>query len=243
MKEGVACYRIPSIVTAPNGDLVVVIDERVPLCSDLHKNKDINIVMRRSSDNGLTWSEIETVVDYPFGQSASDPSMIVDREAGKIFLFYNYMDLDQEPGVYYLHVRKSTNNGVTWSDAEDITPQISKPEWHNNFKFITSGRGTQTRSGVLLHTLVNLQQGIHVFGSRDHGQSWFLVDYPLKPGDESKIIELSNGTWMVNSRVARENDMRYIHLSSDEGKTWETKPEPALIDPGCNASIIRIHRY
>ncbi|MEZ4826062.1 MAG: sialidase family protein [Bacteroidia bacterium] len=35
MNDSVACYRIPSIVTAPNGDLVVAIDERVPSCGDL----------------------------------------------------------------------------------------------------------------------------------------------------------------------------------------------------------------
>ena len=91
MHAGVACYRIPAIVTAPNGDLVVAIDERVPSCSDLGRNKDINIVMRRSSDDGKTWSEIETVVDYPHGKSASDPSMIVDEVTDKIFLFYNYI--------------------------------------------------------------------------------------------------------------------------------------------------------
>ena len=44
-REGVACYRIPSLVTAPNGDLVAAVDERVPRCSDLHRNRDINVVL------------------------------------------------------------------------------------------------------------------------------------------------------------------------------------------------------
>ena len=35
MQKGVSCYRIPAIVTAPNGDLVAAIDERVPSCGDL----------------------------------------------------------------------------------------------------------------------------------------------------------------------------------------------------------------
>ena len=30
MEDGVSCYRIPSIVTAPNGDIIATIDERVP---------------------------------------------------------------------------------------------------------------------------------------------------------------------------------------------------------------------
>jgi len=238
MREGVACYRIPSLVTAPNGDLVAVIDERVASCADLGDNKDINIVGRRSSDGGLTWSDMETIVDHPFGKSASDPSLIVDRETKEIFLFYNFMDLDNEPGIYYLHVMKSADNGESWSAPEDITAQVNRPEWRDDFKFITSGRGIQTRSGVLLHTLVNLKNGLHVFGSRDHGKTWFLIDTPITPGDESKIVELADGGWMINSRV-KGKGMRYVHVSHDQGVTWQTAPEPALIDPACNAAFIR----
>ncbi len=238
MKEGVSCYRIPALVTAVNGDLVAAIDERVPSCSDLGKSKDINIVVRRSADNGATWSKIETVVDYEYGKAASDPSMIVDRETGDIFMFYNYMDHGAAPDVYYLYVVKSSDNGKTWGEPVDITPQITKPEWEKDFKFITSGRGIQTRSGMLLHTMVNIQNGLHLFGSKDHGKTWFFIDTPIMPGDESKVVELVDGRWMINSRV-RGAGTRYIHISADEGKTWETAPDPTLIDPACNASIIR----
>ena len=238
MEEGVSCYRIPAIITAPNGDVIAAIDERVESCADLNPNNDINIVARRSSDNGKTWSDIETVIDFPFGQSASDPSMILDKETNEIFLFYNYMDLEKEKGVFYLHVVKSADNGKTWSEPEDITSQIAKPEWHNDFKFITSGWGIQTQSGKLLHTMVNLKNGLHLFGSDDHGKTWFFIDTPINPADESKVIELADGTWMINSRV-HNIGMRIVHTSTDEGKTWETKEEPQLIDPGNNASIIR----
>ncbi|GGW26576.1 sialidase family protein [Arenibacter certesii] len=236
--DGVACFRIPAIITAPNGDLIAAIDERVPGCGDLKFSKDINIVIRRSSDNGKTWSDIETVVDLPYGQSASDPSLIVDRDTKEIFMFYNYMDLDKEKDVYYFQVVKSADNGKTWTQPEDITSQIAKEQWHNDFKFITSGRGIQTRSGKLLHTMVNLNSGLHLFASDDHGKSWYLIDTPIQPADESKVIELADGTWMINARVNGAG-MRYVHRSTDEGKTWTTTEEPELIDPGCNASIIR----
>lgn len=238
MDERVKCYRIPSIVTAPNGSLIAAIDERVPDCSDLKYNKDINIILRRSFDNGKTWSKIETVVDFPYGKSASDPSMIVDDVTGEIFLFYNYMDLDVEKDIYYLHVVRSSDNGVTWSKPEDITSQIAKPEWHKDFKFITSGKGIQTSSGKLLHTMVNLNSGLHVFGSDDHGKTWYFIDVPIQPADESKIIELVDGTLLINARVNGKG-MRYEHISKDDGKTWVTKAVPELLDPGCNASIIR----
>ncbi|WP_242202081.1 sialidase family protein [Aestuariivivens insulae] len=237
--SNVHCYRIPAIVTAPNGDLIAAIDERVPSCADLRGSKDINIVIRRSQNNGKTWTSVETVVDFPLGQSASDPSMIVDNITGDIFLFYNYMDLDKEKDIYYLHVVKSSDNGKTWSSPDDITSQIAKPEWHKDFKFITSGRGVQTRSGKLLHTMVNLNKGLYVFGSNDHGKTWFYKDVSITPADESKIIELADCTLMINSRVNTKEGIRYVHTSTDQGETWHTRPEPNLIDPACNASIIR----
>ncbi|MFT6935261.1 MAG: sialidase-1 [Maribacter sp.] len=237
-KAHVACYRIPSMVTAPNGAVLAAIDERIPSCADLRSNRDINIVMRRSLDNGVSWSTIETVVDYPEGKSASDPSMIVDKITGAIFMFFNYMDLDKEKEVYYFKVVKSLDNGKTWSTPIDITSQVSKPEWHQDFKFITAGRGIQTANGALLHTIVNLDKGLHLFGSEDHGDSWHFIDTPITPADESKIVELMDGSWMINSRV---NGLgtRYVHTSIDKGKSWKSRPDASLIDAGCNASIIR----
>lgn len=236
--ESVSCYRIPALITAPNGDLIAAIDERVPSCGDLKWSNDINIVMRRSKDNGKTWSNIKPIVDYPLGKSASDPSMIIDKITGEIFLFYNYMDLDKEKNIFYLHVTKSKDNGKTWSTPTDITSQITKKEWHKDFKFITSGRGIQTKSGKLIHTLVNLKSGMHLFGSNNHGKSWYLIDTPIVPADESKIIELADGTWMVNSRVNTDK-FRYVHTSKNQGETWTSKPAKKMIDARCNASILR----
>jgi len=87
--------------------------------------------------------------------------------------------------------------------------------------------------------MVNIDRGLHVFGSNDHGKTWFFIDNPITPADESKIVELANGDLMINSRVNKNEGKRYVHISSDEGATWKTLPEPNLIDPGCNASIIR----
>jgi sialidase-1 len=237
-RDSVSCYRIPALATAPNGDLLAAIDERIPSCGDLRSNPNINIVLRRSMDNGISWTEQVTIVDYPYGQSASDPSFIVDNLSGEIFLFFNYMDVNKEKDVYYLKLIRSRDGGKKWSTPEDITAQITKPEWNHYFKFITSGNGTQTRSGKLLHTLVSLEEGVFVFGSDNHGESWYLIDKPLFPADESRIIELADGSWMVNSRVNGKG-YRLIHTSPDEGKTWNAIVDTTLADPGCNAGLIR----
>lgn len=238
LKKGVSCYRIPAITTALNGDVIVAIDERVPSCGDLKWSNNINIVMRRSSDNGTSWSEIETIVDYPLGESASDPSMILDEITGELFLFFNYMNLDLEKDVYYLKMVSSKDNGKTWSTPIDLTSQITKPEWKKDFKFITSGRGIQTKSGELIHTIVNLEKGLFLFKSQDHGKTWKLLETAILPADESKVMELSDGILMINSRV-NNSGIRYVHTSNDGGITWISKPENQLIDSGCNASFIR----
>ena len=234
----VSCYRIPSIITTDKGTIIAAADERVFSCNDLKSNRDINIVIRTSNDEGKSWSSINRLVDYPFGESASDPSMIFDKKTKQIYLFYNYMNLEKDKDVYYLKYVTSLDNGITWSQPIDITDQISKPEWKNDFKFITSGRGFQTKDGALLHCLVNLQNGTHVFGSNDHGKTWYIADAPISLGDESKIVELNDGSWLVNSRVNNKG-IRYSHISKNQGKSWTTRPEINLIDPGCNASLVK----
>ena len=66
--RAVSCYRIPAITTAPDGSLIAAIDERVPSCGDLKWSRDINIVVRRSTDGGRTWGRVERVADFPDGQ-------------------------------------------------------------------------------------------------------------------------------------------------------------------------------
>lgn len=237
LRAGVACYRIPALMTASDGTLVAVADERVDSCGDMDKNRDINIVLRRSRDSGTTWSPPMTVVDYPDGITASDPSLIADSVTGALWLFYNYMDHNTAPGIYRLHCTKSHDVGLSWDTPVDITAQVTKPEWHRDFHFITSGNGIQTRDGRLLHTLVT-GQGCYVITSDDHGAHWSLRDTLLTPGDESRIVELDDGSWMVNTRVDGRHDMRYAHVSSDLGRTWESRPEPALVDPACNAGLL-----
>lgn len=242
-KELTKIYRIPAIITAKNGDLIATCDARRDHGGDLNRAEDIDIAVRRSSDNGKTWSDMEIMCEFGEGHPASDPSLVLDQITGEIFCFYNYMDrnMSRKTGKneYRLWVQSSRDHGKTWSAPRDITDDITPPEWKWNFKFLTSGRGYQTRSGVLLHTLVRVGKGVHIFGSRDHGKTWELInEEPMKPADESKVIELADGRLMVNARV-NGYGTRHVHLSEDNGKTWTGYRETQLVDPGCNGAIIR----
>lgn len=41
------------------------------------------------------------------------------------------------------------------------------------------------------------------------------------------MIELGNVDLMINNRVNAQG-MRYVHISSDEGKTWKSHPDSTL---------------
>ena len=248
--EGVrsAVYRIPALCTAPNGDLVAVCDARIVDHGDLNWAKPINIAVRRSSDGGMTWTEPVFSWKWPWNDNehwaGSDPSLIVDAEAKKIFLFYNVWESKKRHGVFQFYVQESCDNGKTWSKPRDISRDIAFPEWpfgkrdkEGGFIFISSGSGIQTKDGTLLHTLVHVRDGNALFGSDDHGKTWKPFGKPVKNGDECKVVELSDGSWMINSRWR--GGGRQIHVSKDRGMTWESRYDKTLEDPQCNAQIMR----
>lgn len=231
-------YRIPALITATNGDLVAVCDKRED-SSDLGSSMDIDIVFRRSTDNGASWSSEGTIAGFGHGHPASDASLVLDRETGEIFCFYNYMDRYNADGEYRFYVQRSTDCGATWGSATDITSQIADSGWGTtDLKFIVSGRGIQLRDGKLLNGLFH-GSGLYLFGSADHGASWQRIDVRINPANESKVVELADGAWMVNSRVDYSVGHRWVHRSNDRGQSWESLPDPNLADPGNNASIIR----
>ncbi len=249
--EGVhsAIYRIPAMCVAPNGDIVVAADARRLGGGDLNHAKPIDIAIRRSSDGGATWTDPVFSWRWKWDDdehwAGSDPSFIVDMEAKKIFLFYNVWESKNNHGVFQFFVQESSDNGVTWSKPRDISKDIAFPEWpfgktqrEGGFIFITSGSGTQTKDGTLLHTIVHVNDGNALFGSDDHGKTWKPFGSPVKKGDECKVVELNDGSWMINSRWR--GGGRQIHVTRDRGRTWESRYDKSLEDPQCNAQIMRV---
>lgn len=88
--EGYKSFRIPAIIKTPSNDLLAFCEGRVNSSGDFG---DIDIVMRRSSDNGKTWSPIKVIATYDSLQ-AGNPAPVFDMSdpaypKGRLFLFYN----------------------------------------------------------------------------------------------------------------------------------------------------------
>jgi sialidase-1 len=228
-------FRIPAMVTATNGDLIVACDARRTGSGDLLPQRTIDIVYRRSVDNGKTWTPIK-VMDQSDDGGCSDPSLLVDEITGDLFCFYNFMVNDRSNREFRFYMQKSSDHGKNWGKPIDFTDQVAGPELKNAFKFVTSGRGIQTHDGTLMHNYVRVGKGITLFASDDHGKTWRAF-CDVAPGDESKVVQLSDGTLMVNSRISP--GKRFVHRSVDNGKSWESYADYNLPDPQCNASIIR----
>lgn len=163
----------------------------------------------------------------------------------------------------------STDNGHTWTQRV-ITDQVLGPIARKNKLlscFATSGAGTQKTAppnkGRLLQQAACIQDqngnGISEFGidaalavtiySDDHGKTWH-AGTPTAPHeggkhwvfDENKVVELSDGSLMLNSRTSGGEGLGYriVGTSKDGGETWQDfRVDKNLIDPSNNAQIIR----
>ena len=131
--EGYKSFRIPAIIKTPSNDLLAFCEGRVNSSGDFG---DIDIVMRRSSDNGQTWSPIKVIATYDSLQ-AGNPAPVVDRSDpaypnGRLFLFYNTgnnheSEIRNGKGVREVWYKTSLDNGFTWSAGVNITTQTHRP--------------------------------------------------------------------------------------------------------------------
>jgi sialidase-1 len=132
-KEGHKSYRIPAIVSLKNGTLLAFAEGRVHGAGDFG---DINIVMKRSSDKGKTWSSLQYIAEFDTLQ-CGNPAPVVDLTdpqypEGRIFLFYNTGnnhegEVRKGHGYKQVWYKTSVDAGQTWSVAVDITLQVHRP--------------------------------------------------------------------------------------------------------------------
>ncbi|MCM3535436.1 NPCBM/NEW2 domain-containing protein [Cellulosimicrobium funkei] len=242
-------YRIPALTTLANGDLLAVYDGR-PTMNDLPSN--IALLQRRSTDGGATWQDPEVIRSDAAPKGYGDPSVLVDRETGRVFVFYaasvnqGYAgsgtgNADDDPNLLHADYSYSDDDGATWQHRR-ITSMIKDPAWGG--LFAASGEGIQLRHGEHAGRLVQ-QYTVRASGgnyavsvySDDHGETW-QRSAPVGPGaDENKTVELADGTVLLNSRSA---PYRQVATSSDGGATYTRfAPDTELIDPANNGSVVR----
>lgn len=248
--QGAHTYRIPALDTLPDGTLLAAYDRRNDSAADLPGNLDV--MVRRSTDNGRTWTAPQAIADFDGGVGAGDPSMIVDRETGRVFVFYAYgpqgvgffnsADGNANDAVNSLHAdyAYSDDGGVTWTPRR-ITRDIKDPSWKG--MFASSGTGIQLSTGRLVqqYAFRGADGGIRAVSaySDDHGDTW-KAGTPVGPlMDENKTVELADGRIMLNSRTSSAKT-RLVAYSDDGGVTYSAPvPDDELIDPTNNAAILR----
>lgn len=262
--DGARNYRIPGLATTPQGTLVAVFDIRHDGPGDLPSNIDVGLM--RSTDDGATWSPMQTILDYDRehphsrGNGVGDPAILVDAETGTLFVAALWSQGDRgwhgsgpgmspnETGQFV--ITRSTDDGLTWSPPASITPQIKVPRWRLCFQ--GPGAGIQTRDGTLIFAAQfreadGAARSCLVY-SRDHGETWTISPAAIPTGpptSESQIAELADGSLLLTMRDESRSGERL--WARWEWSAGAEAPQPGrwsdfwrtVPDPTCMASLIR----
>lgn len=247
-------YRIPAIVTAKDGSLVIGTDKRKNNQSDLPE--DIDVLINRSTNNGVDWSNPVTIAQGTGrGAGFGDVGLVRTAEENGLLAIYVGGDGFFEPQStnskkQRVYISKSADNGVSWGDKVEITDQLygsscsdaSRQGWQA--AFVSSGAGLLTRDGTIcfIGVVRETNSGTisnYVFYSEDNGSTWKVSSCCMPSGgNEAKIVELNDGSWLVSIRNQNKGP-RYYTISSDRGQTWTPIAQwENMIEPGCNGDIV-----
>ena len=253
--DGFELYRIPAIVKSKSNTLLAFAEARKARSNG--DSGDIDLVVKRSSDNGKTWSKQITI--WNDGQNTcGNPVPIVD-DRGRIHLLMTWNFQTDKWGAitngtgedsrrpYYTY---SDDDGITWAQPVEITSSVKKEKWD----WYATGpcHGIQIQKGIHKGRLVapnyfttresgKVTSYSHIIYSDDYGKTW-------KPGEptpvggvgEFSVAEIGEGTLMLNMR-ADEGFYRKSCTSIDGGLTWSS-PQISIdqIDCKCQGSILSI---
>ncbi len=244
-------YRIPGVITAKDGSIVAVTDKRKYNQGDLPE--DIDIVCRRSTDGGHTWSEPYTIAqgtgyNHGFGDCVlawtNDDNGLIAGFVGGVGLWNS---TPSNPIRSY--IARSYDNGQTWTEPEDITDFIFGsncvvPE-HRTWRasFFGSGNGLITSTGRIMfvaairETTAQSLSNYAVY-SDDNGITWHVSGRASVSGDEAKVTELVDGRILMS---IRHNGKRWYNISNDGGETWQSSTSTwnDITAPACNGDMIR----
>jgi sialidase-1 len=229
-----ACVRGAALVRAPNNSLLAF-SGGGSSCTD--GDVGFGILLRSSHDNGTTWTPIQYVAgDYHSIGGYSAP--IVDKQRKTVLLLYNRKYVET-------WLTRSTDNGVTWSAAVNMTDVIGSANCQLGFG------GVQLSNGRLV-VAVHGTNGTAALFSDDGGQNWqhgkpvkFPADGSIANGGESQLVDDKRGPLglTMTIRVSSKNVLmnHAIAQSDDGGETWGmARVVTQLTGPTCQGSISRL---
>lgn len=249
-----------------NGRVVTMADNRFNHNGDLPNH--IDVYERHSDDNGATWSTHKMVVgteadhalvggDHGFGDVS-----LVECASGKIVAI-----MVGGPGYFgstpsnpiVPTIITSTDGGDTWSTPRTLTDELYNTTYTEGAvqgSFAGSGRGLMLQrqkdkqlNGRIMFAMshrfiVNGKRSIqeYIIYSDDEGNTWkFSTQSAYNGGDESKLVELADGTVMIS---VRQSGQRGYNTSTDGGVTWGKQAKWADIDGNaCNGDILYVNKH
>lgn len=252
---GSKIYRIPAMVVAKDGSIITAYDKRFDSWGDAGSHR-IDLVVRRSTDNGKTWSEPLTIAEGTgkggFSNGYGDPALVVTSK-GRVICISCAGDKGFGQGQKDVAMIYSDDNGKTWSEPINITDYHldNKVDGKRNMLgshgfFVTSGRGIVTKSGRIAfaanYRLANGRINEYVFYSDNEGKTWTLDNHLGYGGaDESKLVELNDGRLMMS---IRQHGKRGFNVTTEKnsllwGKQWRSDD---IKGTACNADILYYNR-
>jgi Tol biopolymer transport system component len=241
-------YRIPSLLVTAKGTLLAFCEGRKKGRGD---SGAIDLLLRRSTDGGKTWGDVR-VIWHDGDNTCGNPCPVVDRKTGTVWLLMTHnLGTDTEAriidgtskGARTVWITRSDDDGVTWAKPVEITRDVKKADW--TWYATGPGIGIQTKGGRLVVPCDNMVKGTkvrqaHVILSDDGGKTWKIGGVVGPDCNESQVVELTDGSLMLNVRSYRGNHRRLVAVSKDGGETFSRPEEDkALVEPVCQASILR----
>lgn len=244
-------WRIPAVRALNDGTILAFTDKRKYNQSDLPE--DIDIVVRRSSDNGKTWTEPHTLAEGTGRKHGFGDCAVVQAANGDVvtaFVGGNGLWASNASDPQYSYICISHDGGITWDERKDVTSVLwgSNSSQGKNYKgaFFGSGNGVLLTKGehkgrimfvtAMVRNNANVLDNFAVY-SDDNGQTWNISQKAYSAGDEAKVVELNDGSILMS---IRQSGARGYTISHDGGITWEPQKRwNEMTTNACNGDIIR----